>query len=99
MQVVIFFIYGLVFFVLGISVIIYPKKNSSFKLADKLWFLAVFGLVHGIHEWVEMFMLIDTRTSMNYLEIIGLILLPVSFFFLFEFGAGLIAETRGTVDH
>jgi len=53
-----FFIYGLSFFVLGVIVYVYPKKNTDLKLADDLWLIALFGITHGVNEWVDMFILI-----------------------------------------
>jgi PAS domain S-box-containing protein len=80
-----FFIYGLAFFILGISIYIYPKKESRFKLADNLWLIALFGITHGINEWIDMFILIQ-QTDLIYLKIIRLVVLPVSLCFLFQFG-------------
>ena len=33
---VVFFIYGLAFFLLGFAVLVYPKKESSFDLAKNI---------------------------------------------------------------
>ena len=46
----IWFIYGLAFFVLGLVIVIYPKKPSMFKLANHIWLIAGFGLRHGGRE-------------------------------------------------
>ncbi len=43
-----FIFYGLAFFVMGIIILLQPKKGSAFKLADILWLLACFGLIQGI---------------------------------------------------
>ncbi|MHC4740506.1 MAG: hypothetical protein ACYS8Z_01265, partial [Planctomycetota bacterium] len=55
----VFFVYGLSFFVLGLSILIYPKKGSMFKLARHLNLIAGFGLVHGLNEWLDMFLKIQ----------------------------------------
>ena len=47
---VIFLIYGLAFFVLGFAILYYPKKNSRFQLAGKIYLIGWFGIVHGINE-------------------------------------------------
>lgn len=47
---VVFFIYGLGFFILGFAVTLYPKKNSTFALAEHLYLIAGFGFLHGINE-------------------------------------------------
>lgn len=93
----VFFLYGLAFFVLGITIFVYPKKDSDFKLAKRLWMLGVFGVLHGINEWVDMFIL-DTPGHQTYLlEIVRFFLLPVSFLFLVIYGArclkGLLKNT------
>ncbi|MFA5177262.1 MAG: ATP-binding protein [Candidatus Omnitrophota bacterium] len=90
----VFFIYGLAFFTLGLAVAIYPKKGSAFRLADKMWLLAAFGIVHGINEWLDMFMLIKKPADEALLSYLSLIFLAVSFLFLFQFGANLIAESK-----
>lgn len=55
-MVFVFFVYGLSFFILGLSILIYPKKDSMFKLARHLNLVAGFGLVHGMNEWLDMFL-------------------------------------------
>ena len=58
-MVVVFFIYGLAFFILGFAIVVYPKKGSAFKLANYLWLIAGFGLIHGANEWLDMFIMIE----------------------------------------
>jgi signal transduction histidine kinase len=62
--------------------------------------LAGFGLVHGGHEWIEMFLLIHPHVESTFIyQYIGLgrvILLAVSFLFLITFGARLIAGPNRT---
>jgi len=98
----VFFVYGLSFFVLGLTILIYPKKGSVFKLAGHLYLIAGFGLVHGINEWVDMFilttkpdsMLIGTLTWTAVLENPRMLLLPGSFLFLVLFGTRVVCETK-----
>jgi diguanylate cyclase (GGDEF) domain len=93
-----YFIYGLAFFSLGISLLIYPKKYSEFRLAHTLWSIALFGIFHGVHEWLQMFLLLQNLPDnvTFYLKAAGLITLPVSFFFLLMFGIKSIYQNRGT---
>jgi signal transduction histidine kinase len=51
----IFFIYGLAFFSMGLATTLEAGRASDRRLRRALGFLAVFGLLHGLHEWVEMF--------------------------------------------
>jgi len=93
-MVFVFFIYGLAFFILGFAVFIYPKKDSSFKLAKGLWLVGAFGILHGMNEWIDMFMFIQRPQEFLLLKVIRALLMPLSFIFLLQFGAKIIAETR-----
>lgn len=84
---IVFFVYGMAFFAMGISILIQPKKGSAFSIADILWLLAGFGLVHGINEWLDMWAIIKGRSE--FLDLIRWLCLVVSFIFLFEFGRRL----------
>ena len=90
----VFFIYGLAFFIMGLVILLQPKKESLFKLANILWLLAVFCLIHGVNEFLDMWVIIKGR---------GLIVdqwriwfLAVSYFFLFEFGRRLFRMVTST---
>jgi signal transduction histidine kinase len=51
----IFFFYGLAFFSMGLAVSLEAGRASDARLRFALRSLAIFGLVHGSHEWLEMF--------------------------------------------
>ena len=51
----VYFFYGLAFFALGLVVLLESGRTSEFRFARALVPLALFGLVHGAHEWFEMF--------------------------------------------
>jgi signal transduction histidine kinase len=87
---VVFFIYGLAFFLLGFAVLLYPKKDSSFALAQSIRLIAWFGILHGINEWLDMFILINRPIDPLLLEIIRMATLPISFVFLVHFGARIL---------
>ncbi|MCP4614475.1 MAG: PAS domain-containing protein [Planctomycetes bacterium] len=88
----VWFIYGLAFFVLGLAILIYPKKPSVFKLADDIWLIAGFGIVHGINEWLDMFIAFEKPFPPDILKIIRLVTLVSSFLFLLRFGTKVISE-------
>ena len=88
---IIFFIYGLAFFVMGISILIVPKKESTFKLSGILWPLAWFGLIHGLNEWLDMWEMIKYKGDL--INAVRLLFLITSFIFLFEFGRNLLRES------
>ena len=91
---IVFFFYGLAFFVLGFSILLYPKKDSRFMLANNLWLIAAFGIIHGINEWIDMFTLVQKPMEIMPLKITHMVVMPVSFLFLIYFGAKVIAETK-----
>ncbi len=90
----IWFIYGLAFFTLGLVIIVYPKKPSMFKLANHLWLIAGFGLLHGINEWLDMFIAIGEPLPPEILRPLRMFTLVVSFLFLLRFGTKVIAEDK-----
>ncbi|MBW7992673.1 MAG: PAS domain-containing protein [Planctomycetes bacterium] len=88
----VWFIYGLAFFVLGLVILVYPKKGSAFKLADDIWLIAGFGILHGINEWLDMFIGIGEPFPPDILKIIRIVTLVGSFLFLLRFGTKVISE-------
>ncbi|HWQ83824.1 MAG TPA: hypothetical protein VN363_04615, partial [Anaerolineales bacterium] len=50
----IFFIYGLAFFSMGLILLIESSRASQIEGVRLLLPLALFGFIHGIHEWIEM---------------------------------------------
>lgn len=89
-RVIIFFVYGQVFFVLGLAIALQSWRHSRLTLARHLKWLAAFGFTHGFHEWGDVFIPIQTgylaRPIINLLFGLQLILLAVSFACLFQFG-------------
>ena len=93
-MIVVFFIYGLSFFVLGMAILIYPKRHSVFALAPHLNLIAGFAITHGFNEWLDMFILIQAPGSTLLLEILRAMLLPGSFLFLIQFGVKSIVQAK-----
>ncbi len=91
-MILVWFIYGLAFFVLGLMILIYPKKDSKFDLARHIWLIAVFGIVHGVNEWLDMFQAIGGPLPLSVVEFAGMFTLPVSFFFLVQFGVSTLSR-------
>ncbi len=60
----IIFVYGLTFFLIGIAIYFKYIKDSNFKMASSLRWLASFGIIHGLSEWGDVFIPIQT----NYLN-------------------------------
>ena len=51
----IYFLYGLAFFSMGLAVLIEGDRSSDERLRLSLRPLVAFGLLHGLHEWLDMF--------------------------------------------
>jgi len=90
-MVVVYFLYGLGFFITGVAVWLEASRRSTLPLAQALPLLAAFGFVHGSHEWVEMFQLVGYDTSLLFSQFLRLPVLAVSFILLMEFGLRLLA--------
>ncbi len=56
-QMLVYFVYGLAFFIMGVALFLEAGRVPLLAEARSLRPLAIFGLVHGIHEWLEMFLL------------------------------------------
>jgi len=52
----VFFIYGLAFFSMGLAMLFESARSPLLAEVRVLRPLAIFGLVHGGHEWLEMFL-------------------------------------------
>lgn len=90
------FVYGQVFFVLGLAIALQSRRHSRLELARTLRWLSVFGITHGFYEWGLLLIPIQaTYVSLPlllFLQSIHVILLGISFWALFQFGAALLHE-------
>ena len=86
----VFFIYGLSFFALGLVIALKSRQHSRLELARSLGWLSAFGFTHGIHEWGDIFIPIQStyldETIIIFLKTLQVILLALSYSFLFQFG-------------
>jgi signal transduction histidine kinase len=93
--VLVYFCYGLVFFVLGLAVALQTRQASHLDLSRSLAWLAAFGFTHGFHEWGDLFIPIQagylSPPTVRILQHIHLISLAVSFEFLILFGVALLS--------
>jgi signal transduction histidine kinase len=87
----IYFTYGLAFFITGVVVGLEATRSSVRSLARALPFLAVFGVIHGTHEWVEMLYLMTDGAVGSLPHLARIVVLALSFFFLVEFGLRLLS--------
>ena len=78
--------YGLTFFTLGVAILSRDVRFSELAIAKILWLLAVFGIVHGFHEWFELLDLLDLELRGPVFSLFRLIVVSISFFCLLYFG-------------
>jgi two-component system NtrC family sensor kinase len=94
----IYFFCGAAFLFLSFSIGAKNMKGSNLRIADSLWLLALFGFVHGLREWVEIYPLIEgehlSRDEIFNIELISTALLISSFLFLLQFGLTLVHDAR-----
>ncbi len=94
----IFFLYGLAFFSMGLVVALEGGRASDARLRHALRPLAGFGLIHALHEWLEMFqslqMLPGQDVAALFWESLRLAVLAFSFLSLSAFGASLLAPNE-----
>jgi signal transduction histidine kinase len=93
--IIVFFFYGLAFFTMGLALALASRRTSELRFARAIIPLAAFGILHGIHEWIEMFQKIATLTG-GYTptvpqEVARLAVLVVSFLMLLAFGILLLS--------
>jgi signal transduction histidine kinase len=89
-RIIILFVYGQVFFVLGLAITWQSRRHSRLELASSLGWLGAFGLTHGLHEWGDVFVPMQAehlgRVWTEILLLIQVSLLAFSFACLFLFG-------------
>ncbi len=86
---IVYFLYGLSFFSMGLILILESTRTSSSELIRLLRPLSIFGLLHGIHEWLEIFLIqarwfqADLPAWINWIQ---LLVLTTSFVALAVYG-------------
>ncbi len=92
----VFFVYGQVFFVLGLAIALQSRRHSRLALARSLGWLSAFGIVHGLHEWGSFFIPLQSSymstTMLTLMQVIQAVFLGISFTFLFQFGVDLLTD-------
>jgi signal transduction histidine kinase len=92
--VILYLIYGQVFFIMGLITGLQWRRNSQLELAHALPWLAAFGIADGFNEWGYIFvplLAIELPTNLaSVLYLAHLLLLGLSFFFLLQFGVELL---------
>jgi signal transduction histidine kinase len=101
-RIIVLSVYGQVFFVMGLAVALQSRQRSQLPLARPLAWLAGFGLLHGLMEWGYLFIPIQAgflpQPIIEGLLVLQLLMKPVSFALLLQFGVELMIGTRGPDD-
>lgn len=88
------FVYGLIFFVLGLAITLHSRRHSRLILARNLHWLALFGFFHGFHEWGNVFIPIQSAYLapglIDFFRAIQVTMLGIAFTCLFQFGINLL---------
>jgi two-component system sensor histidine kinase UhpB len=88
--VLVFFVYGLAFFTMGIALTLEASRSPGLAETHIIRPLAVFGLLHGAHEWMEIILLQGVWLEAPFpaqLSVARVVLLAVSFSALLIFAA------------
>lgn len=94
--IIIFFFYGLAFYSMGLALYVESGRASELGFARSMRLLAGFGILHGIHEWLDM-----TRQGVAvyhheplymWVRWLYLAIMVTSFIALFMFGEQLLAQ-------
>ncbi|GAA5645967.1 sensor histidine kinase [Vibrio proteolyticus] len=91
----IYLFYGLTFFAVAFAILFRDLRNSRIRIAKALPWLAVFGLIHGIHQWSSLYIVMYEHefTLTRTLEILKAIKLWVAFLPLLWFAWQLLPLT------
>ena len=97
-EIIFFFLYGQVFFVVGLAIIWQSRQHSRLALTESLPFLAVFGIVIGLAQWGNVFIPIQATylpgKLIAALEFVQVSLLALSFAALMRFGLQLMTPDQ-----
>ncbi len=80
--IILYFTYGLVFFVMGLITGFQSRRHSQLELARALPWLAGFGLTHGLVEWGYIFIPLQAQhlygaTSLSGFDLLNYIFVPL----------------------
>ncbi|MCF8055817.1 MAG: HAMP domain-containing histidine kinase [Desulfocapsa sp.] len=81
-----YLLYGLAFFTLGVAILSRDVRFSELGIAKIIWLLALFGITHGFHEWLELLEYLTPSIRTPTFSLFRLIVVNVSFLFLLYFG-------------
>ncbi len=83
---ILYLLYGLAFFTLGVAILSRDVRQSELGIARIIWLLAFFGIVHGFHEWLELLEQLEPPIKTPFFMLFRLAVVSLSFLFLLYFG-------------
>src|SRR5690242_10040319 len=96
--IIVYFLYGLAFYSMGLALFVESGRASELGFARSMRLLAGFGVLHGIHEWLDMMALgvqvYHQETLYTWLLWLRLAILVTSFLALLLFGEQLLAHAQ-----
>ncbi|MBC7225115.1 MAG: sensor histidine kinase, partial [Anaerolineae bacterium] len=96
--IILYFVYGQVFFVTGLIIALQTDRWSELDLARTLPWLAAFGLLHGFTEWGYIFVPLQglylPPTWFRVTQVLHMFILGLSFACLLEFGLVLFSSKK-----
>ena len=83
---ILYLLYGLAFFTLGVAILSRDTRLSELGIAKIIWLLALFGIVHGFHEWLDLLEQLEPDIVTDPYMLFRLLVVSISFLFLLYFG-------------
>ena len=88
-----YLLYGLTFFTLGVAILSRDIRLSELGIARIIWLLALFGIIHGFSEWLELLEQLVPDVKSPFFFTVRLAVVSTSFLFLLYFGLFLNITT------
>lgn len=90
----IYLFYGMAFFAIGVAISSRDTRASNLQIARYLWLFALFGYIHGTHEWMQLYLHFISgpipEKIFFLIKVVELLLVLASFAFLLLFGLNLL---------
>jgi two-component system, NtrC family, sensor kinase len=83
---ILYLLYGLTFFTLGVAILSRDIRLSELGIARIIRLLAMFGIIHGFHEWLQLLELLFPANIDSGFKLFRLAVVSLSFLFLLYFG-------------
>jgi signal transduction histidine kinase len=83
---ILYLLYGLAFFTLGVAILSREIRASELGIARIIWLLALFGITHGFHEWLEFLEHLSPAIKTSGFSLFRLGVVSISFMLLLYFG-------------